>query len=215
MERPYCATDDPSVRSTHDIPSHAITLSLLVIASLMVLAGQPALAGRRTPLSDSFARAAAAHDVPRDLLVALAYAETHLDGHGGEPSASGGYGVMHLVSNPTTHIPGEGRQAHRAAGRQAAAPTTRPTSPAAPRCCAPTPTSSASTPTARKDPGRWYQAVAKYGNATTPEVARLYADTVYDLLATAVAPPTPAATVTVEPQERAARPRRPTPRPAT
>ncbi len=51
--------------------------------------------------------------------------------------------------------------------------------------------------TARKDPGRWYQAVAKYGNATTPELARLYADAVYESLGLGLE----ARGVTVKPQE--------------
>ncbi|MEU4835417.1 N-acetylmuramoyl-L-alanine amidase [Streptosporangium sp. NPDC023615] len=139
--------------------------------------------GSRTagPLADAFARAAAAYDVPRDLLVALAYAETHLDGHDGEPSASGGYGVMHLVSNPTT------RALERAAeltGRPAA--TLRHDDAANILGGAAVLRSHADTlgldATARKDPGRWYRAVAGYGNTSGPETARLYADTVYDLL---------------------------------
>src|SRR2546425_11130553 len=48
----------------------------------------------------AFALAAAEFGVPRDLLVAVGYGETHLDGHDGRPSHAGGYGVMHLVSNP-------------------------------------------------------------------------------------------------------------------
>ncbi|WP_345006556.1 peptidoglycan recognition family protein, partial [Streptosporangium album] len=53
---------------------------------------------------------------------------------------------------------------------------------------------------ARKDAGKWYSAVARYGNASSPEVARLYADTVYDLLAKGVKAATPSGAVTVAPQ---------------
>ncbi|MET7999774.1 N-acetylmuramoyl-L-alanine amidase [Nonomuraea glycinis] len=176
--------------------SPRMRLVALVIASLMVLAGQPALAGSQNPLSDSFDRAAAAHDVPRDLLVALGYAETHLDGHGGEPSASGGYGLMHLVSNPTskslekaaelTELPVAKLRADDAANILGAAAVLRSHADAL-----------GLDETARKDPGRWYQAVAKYGNATTPELARLYADAVYESLGLGLE----ARGVTVKPQE--------------
>ena len=152
----------------------------------MVLAGQPALAGCRTRSSDSFDRAAAAHDVPRDLLVALGYAETHLDGHAGEPSASGGYGVMHLASNPTSAVPWTGRRAHRAAGRDAASRRRRQHPRRAPPCCARTPTRPASTQPASERrrplvPGRSPSTAAP----TTAALARLYADAVYDCSASA------------------------------
>jgi hypothetical protein len=41
----------------------------------------------------------------------------------------------------------------------------------------------------RADINAWYPAVARYGGATDPSVARLYADTVYDLLAKGFAAP--------------------------
>ncbi|MFI6740956.1 N-acetylmuramoyl-L-alanine amidase, partial [Nonomuraea sp. NPDC050451] len=46
--------------------------------------------------------------------------------------------------------------------------------------------------TARKDAGKWYQAIAKYSGASSPAVARLYADTVYEQLAKGVNAKTPA-----------------------
>ncbi|BAD40053.1 N-acetylmuramoyl-L-alanine amidase [Symbiobacterium thermophilum] len=52
------------------------------------------------PMGQAFRKAADAYGVPVELLVALAYAETRLDDHDGVPSVAGGYGVMHLVSNP-------------------------------------------------------------------------------------------------------------------
>ena len=52
------------------------------------------------PMGQAFRKAAEAYGVPVELLVALAYAETRLDDHDGVPSVAGGYGVMHLVSNP-------------------------------------------------------------------------------------------------------------------
>ncbi|OLF11577.1 N-acetylmuramoyl-L-alanine amidase [Actinophytocola xinjiangensis] len=53
-------------------------------------------------LDAAFAQAAQEYDVPRDLLVAVGHNETRLDGHGGQPSQDNGFGVMHLVDNPTS-----------------------------------------------------------------------------------------------------------------
>ncbi|MEU7897983.1 N-acetylmuramoyl-L-alanine amidase [Nonomuraea sp. NPDC049152] len=152
------------------------------LSALLILAGQPAAAAdRATPLGAAFDKAAAAQDVPRDLLAAIAYAETHLDGHNGEPSASGGYGVMHLVSNPTTHtlekaaeltgLPAEKLRADTEANILGGAAVLRSIADGL-----------GLDESARKEEGRWYEAVAKYGNASSPELARLYADAVYELL---------------------------------
>ncbi|MFG6195938.1 N-acetylmuramoyl-L-alanine amidase [Nonomuraea sp. JJY05] len=157
-------------------------LATSILAVLLIAAGQPALAvAKDSPLQAAFAKAAAAQDVPRDLLVALAYAETHLDGHKGEPSASGGYGVMHLVSNPTNHslekaaeltkLPVDQLKADDEANILGGAAVLRALADGL-----------GLDETARKDAGRWYQAVAKYGNASSPELARLYADAVYEQL---------------------------------
>ncbi|GAA2678658.1 hypothetical protein GCM10010412_062030 [Nonomuraea recticatena] len=167
---------------------------------LSLLMGQPANALSADPMTDAFARAAATYEVPRDLLVTLAFAETHLDGHEGEPSASGGYGVMHLVSNPTAHTleraakltnqPVSALKADDAANITGGAAVLRAYADELGLDAA-----------ARKDPAKWYPVVAKYGNAASPDVARLYADTVYDLLAEGVdADTADGESVTVRPQ---------------
>ncbi|MFC7647990.1 transglycosylase SLT domain-containing protein [Streptosporangium lutulentum] len=139
----------------------------LLLTSLLVFTGRPAVAAPETPLATAFDRAAATHDVPRDLLVALAYSETHLDGHDGAPSASGGYGVMHLVSNPTTHslekaaeltgVPAAKLRTDTEANILGGAAVLRSHA-----------DKLGLDATARKDAGRWYGAVAEYGNASTP-----------------------------------------------
>ncbi|MFF5206420.1 N-acetylmuramoyl-L-alanine amidase [Streptosporangium sp. NPDC000396] len=178
-------------------------LAVILSASLTLLLGtfgRPASAAPAEPLTDAFARAAATYEVPRDLLVALAYAETHLDGHDGQPSASGGYGVMHLVSNPTDHTL-----------EQAAKLTTQPVETLKTDSAANIAGGAAVLrayadelgldATTRKDAGRWYSTVAKYSGAKTAEVARLYADTVYDLLGTGIRAAAPGGeVVTVQPQ---------------
>ncbi|GGO25329.1 hypothetical protein GCM10010116_50840 [Microbispora rosea subsp. aerata] len=163
------------------LPRLAVLTVTTLAALALGLAGQPAAAAGPTPLPVAFDRAAAAHDVPRDLLVAVAYAETHLDDHGGEPSASGGYGVMHLVTNPTVHalekaaeltgLPVEKLRSDTEANIMGGAALLRAHA-----------DKLGLDEAARKDAGRWYQAVAEYSNAASPEVARLYADAVYEQL---------------------------------
>jgi N-acetyl-anhydromuramyl-L-alanine amidase AmpD len=173
-------------------------LATSILAVLLIAAGQPAVAApaKDGPLPAAFAKAAAEYDVPRDLLVALAYAETHLDGHNGEPSASAGYGMMHLVSNPTNHslekaaeltkLPAEKLRKDDEANILGGAAVLRSHADAL-----------GLDEAARKDIGRWYQAVAKYGAATSAELARLYADGVYEQLGLGI----DARGVQVKPQE--------------
>lgn len=186
-----------------------------LLSTLLIFGGHPASAAPTTPaasegpMAAAFARAAATYDVPRDLLVALAYSETHLDGHGGAPSASGGYGVMHLVSNPAAHslekaaqITGQPARTLRgddAANILGGAAVLRSYADEIGLDAA-----------ARKDAGRWYGAVAKYGNASTPEVARLYADTVYNFLGTASTRPRSRSPRRRSPPTAASTPRPPT-----
>uniref|UniRef100_UPI001C5D34A6 golvesin C-terminal-like domain-containing protein n=1 Tax=Nonomuraea rhizosphaerae TaxID=2665663 RepID=UPI001C5D34A6 len=130
------------------------------------------------------------------LLVALGYAETHLDGHRGEPSASGGYGVMHLVSNPSNHslekaaeltsLPAGKLKTDDTANVLGGAAVLRSHADAL-----------GLDDSAKKDIGRWYPAVAAYGAAKSPELARLYADAVYEQLGLGLT----AAGVQVKPQE--------------
>ncbi|WP_336207437.1 N-acetylmuramoyl-L-alanine amidase [Nonomuraea sp. LPB2021202275-12-8] len=155
---------------------------ILIVAGLLVLSGQQAAQAADSPLADAFDKAAATFEVPRDLLVAVAYAETRLDGHAGEPSASGGYGVMHLVSNPSTHTleqaakltsqPVAELKSDDAANVLGGAAVLRARADALGLNAA-----------ARKDAGRWYGAVAAYSNAANDGTAKIYADAVYETLA--------------------------------
>ncbi|MEU7934869.1 N-acetylmuramoyl-L-alanine amidase [Micromonospora echinofusca] len=163
------------------------------LAATLVLSGGSALAAAPVSaapeagppsaarLAAAFDTAAGRYDVPRDLLVALGYAETRLDGHGGAPSAAGGYGMMHLVSNPKLRtldeaatLTGLSRGALRAdpaANITGAAAVLRSYADRAGLDAA-----------ERDDVDEWYAPVARYGGAASPALARLYADAVYDLL---------------------------------
>jgi hypothetical protein len=166
----------------------AYTIGALLLAVGVI--GQPSnatAAPSGSALTTAFESAAAQYGVPRDLLIAVGYAETHLDGHGGAPSASGGYGLMHLTRNASTDTLDE------AARLTGLSPTTLQTDPAANIRGAAAVLRSAFTTglsgARLSDINMWYAAVARYGGATDPSVARLYADTVYDLLATGFSVP--------------------------
>ncbi|MBQ0982887.1 N-acetylmuramoyl-L-alanine amidase, partial [Micromonospora sp. M61] len=163
----------------------------LILAA--VLAGQvataPADAARPVapgPLAADFARASAEFDVPRDLLVAVGYGETRLDGHGGLPSQANGFGVMHLVSNPTQHSleraatltgePVDRLRSVTSANIRGGAAVLRDLA-----------DSEGLTAGARDRLSAWYPVVARYSAATDDSTARLYADHVYDLLRTGIA----------------------------
>ncbi|WP_406083802.1 N-acetylmuramoyl-L-alanine amidase [Micromonospora zamorensis] len=162
----------------------------LILAA--VLAGQvataPADAARPVapgPLAADFARASAEFDVPRDLLVAVGYGETRLDGHGGLPSQANGFGVMHLVSNPTQHSleraatltgePVDRLRSVTSANIRGGAAVLRDLA-----------DSEGLTAGARDRLSAWYPVVARY-SAAADSTARLYADHVYDLLRTGIA----------------------------
>ncbi|MCG5213146.1 peptidoglycan recognition protein family protein [Streptosporangium soli] len=189
-------------------PRRAAALLAGSLTVVVCLAGGPASAAPATspaaaaavsagPVAAAFAKAAAGQEVPRDLLVALAYAETHLDGHGGKPSASGGYGMLHLVSSPAngsleraaelTGTPVSALKSDDAANIAGGAAVLRAHADRLGLDAA-----------ARADTARWYEAVAAYGGASSAEVARLYADTVYEMINTGIKAVTPAGeTVTV------------------
>ncbi|WP_327088861.1 N-acetylmuramoyl-L-alanine amidase [Nonomuraea sp. NBC_01738] len=153
----------------------------LLLAGLLLLAGQQTATAATSPLSDAFDRAARSYDVPRDLLVSVAYAETHLDGHNGEPSASGGFGLMHLrpealkQAESLTSAPAGRLRADDTANVLGGAAVLRAKADALGLDAA-----------ARRDPARWYAAIAEYGGAKERATAQIYADAVYEVLARGV-----------------------------
>ncbi|WP_433553588.1 N-acetylmuramoyl-L-alanine amidase [Micromonospora zamorensis] len=140
--------------------------------------GTPATAA---PLSVAFDTAAARYDVPRDLLVALGYAESRLEMHASTPSAAGGHGLMHLASNPGVRTLDEAAALTRLSPAALRTELTANVLGAAAvlRSYA---DQAGLTAAARDDVNGWFGPVARYGGASEPSVARLYADTVYDLL---------------------------------
>jgi hypothetical protein len=168
----------------------ALGAALTVVLGLSA-APAVAAAPKDGTVNAAFATAAAEFDVPRDLAVAVGYGETHLDGHGGKPSQDNGFGVMHLVSNPTRQtlelaadLTGESAHALKndtTANIRGGASVLRAMADKA-----------GLSDVDRNRIGAWYPVVAAYGGATDAAVARLYADTVYELLATGLQVRTPA-----------------------
>ncbi|MGV9212294.1 N-acetylmuramoyl-L-alanine amidase [Micromonospora sp. RB23] len=174
-----------SVRTSHR-GRRLITLATALTS--VVAVASPAVADPDTasvaPFAAAFDSAAERYDVPRDLLVALGYAESRLDPHGGAASAAGGYGLMHLAADRTLD---------EAAALTRLSPDVLRTEPAANVLGAAAVLRSYAdqvglTAVARDDVNRWYGPVARYGGASEPSVARLYADTVYDLLRVGIVP---------------------------
>ncbi|MFF8694718.1 N-acetylmuramoyl-L-alanine amidase [Streptomyces sp. NPDC015144] len=162
-------------------------LAAAVAAALSTTGLQATAAPSRdhAPVNTAFTQAAEKYDVPRDLLAAVGYSETHLDGHDGEPSQDLGYGVMHLVSNPVNHsldkaaeITGRSSAELRhdtSANIEGGAAVLRAHADAL-----------GLDRVERRDVNAWYPAVARYSNAEGATAA-LYADTVYQFLAQGIA----------------------------
>lgn len=158
-----------------------------VIAFSGVLPGTAAPPPSQAPvipgaeLAKAFAAAADQYDVPRDLLVALGYAESHLDGHNGKPSQAGGYGMMHLVSNPANRTLSE-------ATKLTGLPTERVARESAANIAGAAAVLDSYADQAglseaqRDDVDNWYQVVAKYSHSADLATGRLYADEVFRLI---------------------------------
>lgn len=132
-------------------------------------------------LNQAFEQAAQEFDVPRDLLVVIAYAETHFDDHNGQPSIDNGYGLMHLVENNETQT------LSLAARLLKTSPEVLKTDmvqnirggAAVLRTYA---DEEGLTDLMRKDLTEWYPVLARYSNAASEMIFSLYADEAYKLL---------------------------------
>ncbi|MEI8410971.1 MULTISPECIES: N-acetylmuramoyl-L-alanine amidase [unclassified Kribbella] len=167
----------------------------LALSALPSNAAEPSEPPRATAdLATAFQEAAAKYDVPREVLVGVGYAESHLDGHNGLPSQANGYGVMHLVSNnknPTmseatklTGLPVEKLAKDTAANVLGAAAVLDSYADAAKL-------------TERSNLGKWYEVIAKYSHSADAPTGRLYTDEVYRIIGQGVN----AAGVTTQPKK--------------
>jgi N-acetyl-anhydromuramyl-L-alanine amidase AmpD len=132
-------------------------------------------------LGRAFQSAAQEFGVPVELLVAVSYAETRLNDHGGQPSVANGYGLMHLVSNPRvqtleeaeklTKLPAAALKSEQAANIRGGA---------ALLAAYAKEEGGGALPTSLDG---WFPAVARYSQLADTAGAKSYADQVYQFLA--------------------------------
>ena len=155
---------------------------LAAFSLLMNFVAVPKVAGQKQDeksLNTAFQDAANEFGVPYELLAAIAYYESHFDDHNGDPSASNGYGVMHLVDNMQVQTLAE---AAKLTGVDVE--VLKKDTPANIRGGAALLRAYADQDGVkdRRNLAAWYGVVARYSNASNPAVARLYADEVNKLL---------------------------------
>lgn len=170
----------------HALNRPTLRFLLLVTSALLLLAlvFTPHIIAQSTSsgtINRAFAQAAQEFDVPRDLLVTIAYAETHFDDHDGNPSADNGFGLMHLVDNPSVQtLP----QAARLL--EISVDTLKNDSVQNIRGGAALLRTYADeqglSEQKRRDLAEWFPVVARYSQAQDVSVARGYADEAYRLL---------------------------------
>jgi hypothetical protein len=161
-------------------------LSALLAVGVLALTALPSNAA--PPPSDSalaaaFTTASAKYDVPREVLVGVGFAETHLDGHNGTPSQANGYGVMHLAGNNVNKTMSE---ASKLTGMPVAELSKDDTSNILGAAAVLDSYADQAGLTDRSDVGKWYGVIAKYSHSADAPTARLYTDEVYRVIARGV-----------------------------
>jgi hypothetical protein len=166
------------MKSVSFLTAFSLLLSLIAVPKV---AGQKEDGNHGNPLNTAFQNAAREFGVPQELLIAIAYGETRLDDHEGQPSSSNGYGLMHLVANPNvytlemaaklTGVSAEVLKTNTAENIRGGAALLRAYA-----------DEREMDEKSRQNLAAWYEVVAHYSNATDPAVARLYADAVYTFL---------------------------------
>ncbi|MGW6277469.1 N-acetylmuramoyl-L-alanine amidase [Kribbella sp. NPDC055071] len=165
------------------------TLSAFLIAGALAFTALPSTAAEpsqpagRPDLASAFQTAAAKYDVPREVLVGIGFAESHLEGHNGEPSQANGYGVMHLVSNNQNATLSE---ATKLTGLPIAQLSKDNASNILGAAAVLDAYADAARLTDRSDLAKWYGVVAKYSHSADAPTARLYTDEVYRIIGTGV-----------------------------
>jgi hypothetical protein len=155
-----------------------------VFSLLLSFPAAPKVAGQKQGkklLNTAFENASKEFGSPRELLIAVAYAESHFDNHKGEPSQDNGYGLMHLVDNPQvqtlltaaklTGVPPEVLKTDVIENIRGGAALLRSYA-----------DEYGLNEKSRENLAAWYEIVARYSNSSDLAVARFYADEIYRLL---------------------------------
>jgi hypothetical protein len=164
------------------IPKLSAILAVGALA-LTALPSNAAESSGRPGLAAAFETASAKYDVPREVLVGVGFAETHLDGHAGQPSQANGYGVMHLVSNNVNRTMSE---ASKLTGLPVAKLSTDDASNVLGAAAVLDAYADQAGLKNRSDLGQWYGVIAKYSHSADAPTARLYTDEVYRVIARGV-----------------------------
>ncbi|MFD3405910.1 N-acetylmuramoyl-L-alanine amidase [Kribbella sp. NPDC058693] len=171
-----------------------LAVGALALTALPSHAAQPPQPTGQPDLASAFQSAAARYDVPREVLVSVGFAETHLDGHDGAPSQANGYGVMHLASNNTNTTMSE---ASKLTGLPVAKLTKDDQSNILGAAAVLDSYADQVGLQDRADLGKWYSVIAKYSHSADGPTARLYTDEVYRVIARGVS----TAGVSTEPKQ--------------
>ncbi|TDO54082.1 N-acetylmuramoyl-L-alanine amidase [Kribbella sp. VKM Ac-2571] len=161
-------------------------LSALLAVGALALTALPSNAASppsESELAAAFTTASAKYDVPREVLVGVGFAETHLDGHNGMPSQANGYGVMHLAGNNVNKTMSE---ASKLTGMPVAELSKDDTSNILGAAAVLDSYADQAGLTDRSDVGKWYGVIAKYSHSADAPTARLYTDEVYRVIARGV-----------------------------
>jgi hypothetical protein len=153
----------------------------LAFSALPSNAATPVETGSTSTLANAFKTAATQYDVPRELLVGIGYAESHLDGHDGKPSQANGYGVMHLASNPSNPTMSEAAKLTGLPVEKLAKDESSNVLGAAAVLDAYADKAGLQGQ-ARQNVGKWYEVVAQYSHSADGPTARLYTDEVYRIV---------------------------------
>ncbi|MFI5804686.1 N-acetylmuramoyl-L-alanine amidase [Streptomyces sp. NPDC051561] len=160
-------------------------------ALLLLLAPLPYATAAQEPspgtLQQEFDAAAARYRVPPSVLLGVSYLQSRWDTHAGAPSATGGYGPMHLTdarSRSPQLASGDGMLA------QAATLTGMPVERLRSDPAANVRGGAALLAAAQRkaggelseDPADWYGAVARFAGSDDPAAARAYADEVFSVI---------------------------------
>jgi N-acetyl-anhydromuramyl-L-alanine amidase AmpD len=175
---------------------------LLILFLFICTTNTPAHAesqnSNQTSLQNAFQKAADAYHVPLSVLMSVSYNETRWEGHHGQPSTSGGYGVMHLTeSAPSDDLFAKGDKLNKDASTTSEKSVN--TLDQAAKLLGTVPESLKSdteknilggaalladyqkqiTGQLSRDPGEWYSAVAKYSGFADYDTAADFANQVY------------------------------------
>ena len=164
---------------------NALVITLLVTAAIpvngsVITASEPSN-NQTGSLNETFERAAKDFNVPRDLLVAIAYVETRFNDRSGRPSKDNGYGLMHLVENPEAQTLATAARALNQP-KEALKTDIEQNIRGGAALLSSYADDQGLTGDSRQDLAEWYLSVARYSNSESDEIASLYADDIFSVL---------------------------------